>query len=218
MKRADQILAVGGIDRGLAADRGIDLRQQRGRHLHVIKAAPHRRRRKAGEVADDAAAERNHEIAAFDARGDDRFADLFEHAEALGAFAGRNDERLYATAALGKRRFGGGEVVMLDVLIGDDGALAPRPQCFDARAERGDQAAPDGDVVAAGAERHPHGRGIEANGRGHTPAFPGNDLNIRTFCGDAASFRNEASAVIDFGDDGVMRHVARLHGEIGQRV
>ena len=81
MERADQILAVGGIDRGLAADRGIDLCQQRGRHLHVIETAPHRRRGKAGEIADDAAAERDHEIAAFDARGNDRFTDFFEHAE-----------------------------------------------------------------------------------------------------------------------------------------
>ena len=74
MERADQVLAVGGIDRGLAADRGIDLRQQRGRHLHIVEAAPHHRRGKAGEIADDAAAERDHQIAALDARRDDRLA------------------------------------------------------------------------------------------------------------------------------------------------
>src|SRR6185503_1226104 len=32
---ADQVLAQRGIDAGLAADRGIDLREQRRRHLHV---------------------------------------------------------------------------------------------------------------------------------------------------------------------------------------
>ncbi len=57
MESADQILAVGGIDRGLAADRGIDLRQQRGRDLHVIEAAPRHRGGEAGEIADDAAAQ-----------------------------------------------------------------------------------------------------------------------------------------------------------------
>ena len=36
-----QVLAVARIDAGLAADRGIDLRQQRRRHLHEIEAAPH---------------------------------------------------------------------------------------------------------------------------------------------------------------------------------
>ena len=78
MERADQVLAVRRIDAGLAADRGIDLRQQRGRHLHEIDAAPHDRRGKAGEIADHAAAERDHEIVALDARRDQRLADLLE--------------------------------------------------------------------------------------------------------------------------------------------
>ena len=52
---------MAGIDRGLAADRGIDLRQQRGRHLDVIDAAAHHRRRKPGKIADHAAAERHHD-------------------------------------------------------------------------------------------------------------------------------------------------------------
>ena len=76
MEGADQVLAVRGVDRGLAADRGIDLRQQRGRHLHVVDAAAHGRGGKAGQIADHAAAERDHQVAAFDARGDDRLADL----------------------------------------------------------------------------------------------------------------------------------------------
>ena len=40
---ADEILAMARVDGGLAADRGIDLRQERGRHLHVIDAAAHHR-------------------------------------------------------------------------------------------------------------------------------------------------------------------------------
>ena len=187
MERADQILAVGGIDRGLAADRGIDLRQQRGRHLHIIESAPHRGRREAGEIADDAAAERDHEIAALDARGDDRLADLFEHAKALRAFADRNDHAARRHAGSGKRGFGGIEVMTRDILVGDDGGLGARPQRFDARAERGDQPAPDDDVVAAGAERDLDGRRIGAKRCGHAPAFR---------AGGAASFRNAASAVI----------------------
>ena len=49
----------------------------------------HAGRGKAGEVADHAAAERDHEIAALDARVDDRFADVIEGREALGALARR---------------------------------------------------------------------------------------------------------------------------------
>ena len=54
------------VDAGLAADRGIDLRQERGRDLHEVHAAPRDRRGKAGEVADHAAAEREDDVAALE--------------------------------------------------------------------------------------------------------------------------------------------------------
>ena len=57
MKRPDEVLAARVIDPGLAADRGIDLRQQRRRHLYEIDAALVTGRRKSGDVADDTAAE-----------------------------------------------------------------------------------------------------------------------------------------------------------------
>ncbi len=78
MKRAEQVLALRRIDAGLAADRRIHLRQQRGRHLHEIHAAAQDRRREAGEIADHAAAERNDEIVALDLRRDQRLANFFE--------------------------------------------------------------------------------------------------------------------------------------------
>ena len=56
MKGADQILAARMIDPGLAAHRGIHLRQQRGGHLHVIDAPLVAGGREAGHVADDPAA------------------------------------------------------------------------------------------------------------------------------------------------------------------
>ena len=76
MEGAEQILALRRIDPGLAADGGIDLRQQRGRHLHEIDAAAQDRGGKAGEIADHAAAERDDEIVALDFRRDQRLADL----------------------------------------------------------------------------------------------------------------------------------------------
>ena len=76
MERADQVLAVARIDPGLAADRGIDLRQQRGRHLHDVEAAAQDRGGKAREIADHAAAERDHHVVALDARIEQPVADV----------------------------------------------------------------------------------------------------------------------------------------------
>jgi hypothetical protein len=58
------------VHRGLAADAGIDLREQRGRHLHERHAAQEGGGGEAGEVADDAAAERDDRAAAIEARID----------------------------------------------------------------------------------------------------------------------------------------------------
>ena len=121
MEGADQVLAERRVDRRLAADGGIDLRQQAGRDLHVVDAAPQRRRGEAGEIADDAAAERDHDVAPLDARGDQRVADAREFGVGFRRLAGRADDR---------RRLdpGGGEAVVQrrqtsagDVLVGDDG-------------------------------------------------------------------------------------------------
>ncbi len=72
-EHADQVLAdpAAGqldVDPGLAADRGVDHRQQRRRHLHERDAAHERRRGEAGRVADDAAAERDHRAGSIQAR------------------------------------------------------------------------------------------------------------------------------------------------------
>src|SRR4029077_13659801 len=75
MERADKVLAVPRVDRGLAADRGIDLRQQCGWHLHDIEPAAQDRRGKAGEIADYTAAERDHHVVALDTRFEQPVAD-----------------------------------------------------------------------------------------------------------------------------------------------
>ena len=64
MERADQVLAAHVIDAGLAADRRIDLRQQRRRHLHEPDPAHEDRRGKPGHVAHDTSAQRDHEALA----------------------------------------------------------------------------------------------------------------------------------------------------------
>jgi hypothetical protein len=149
---ADQVLAVRRVDAGLAADRGIDLRQQGGGDLHEAHAAAHGRRREARQVPDDAAAERHHEVAALDAGGQDAVADPRPDVEGFRRLAGRDGDHR------------GGEAVRLegprqrlpvegaDMAVGDDrgGAGAERR---DPGSRLGEQPAPDQDVVGPPAER-----------------------------------------------------------------
>ena len=64
MEAADEVLAVPRIDAGLAANGEIDLRQQRRRDLHQAHAAFQDAGGESRQVADDAAAQRDDEIAA----------------------------------------------------------------------------------------------------------------------------------------------------------
>ena len=68
MKAADQILAAHQIDAGLAADRRVHLRQQRGGDLHHRDPAHEDGGQKSGHVVDDAAAERDHQAGAVGAQ------------------------------------------------------------------------------------------------------------------------------------------------------
>ena len=104
VKRAEQIFSLRRIDPGLAADRGVDLRQQRGRHLHEIDAAAQDRSREAGEIADHAAAERDHQIVALDLRRYQRFADLFEPGIGFRALAFIDDDARSGDAGLAPAR------------------------------------------------------------------------------------------------------------------
>src|SRR5690606_33961343 len=164
----DEILALPRIDPGLAADRGVDLRKQRGWDLHEIEAAAHAGRRKPREVTHHPAAKREHEIAALDARGDDRLAYGLEGGRAFGALTlGHHDARR-VDAGRSERRLDRGEMMPRYRLVGDDRGAGARPQGSDALVELADQAAADEDVVGALAERDGHGDRLGATQRrGH---------------------------------------------------
>ncbi len=68
MKRAQQVLAARDVHAGLATDGGIDHRQQRRRHLHITDAPEVGRRHKPRYVAGHAAAQRDHDAVATEAR------------------------------------------------------------------------------------------------------------------------------------------------------
>src|SRR3546814_2055304 len=67
---ADQILARGDVDRGLAADATVDLREQGRRHLDEDAAALDDAACEADEIADHPAAERDDMVAALDSLAD----------------------------------------------------------------------------------------------------------------------------------------------------
>ena len=206
---ADQVLAVRRVDAGLAADRRVDLRQQRRRHLHEIDAAAHAGRGKAGEIADDAAAERDDQIAALDARVDDRLADAVEAGVALGALARGDADGGEVDAGGCKRGLGGLQVMLGDGLVGDDRRTRARPQRLDARPEQSEQPAADDDVVGARAERDLDGDRLAGAGlRGHLRGHGAASVN-------AELVRQRGD---DLVDDGVVRLVARLHDDVGLRV
>ena len=93
MECADEVLAVRRIDAGLAADARIDLGQERRRDLDETHAPAKRGGAEAGEIADDPAAKRDHDVAPLDAGGDQRVRDASELRIGFCGLAGRADDR-----------------------------------------------------------------------------------------------------------------------------
>src|SRR5262249_12469796 len=104
---------------------------------------------KAGEIADDAAAERYHDISALDARGNQRFADSLEHREAFRSLARWHRHRRGADANGAKCSLRRGKMVPRDRFVGDDRGLGAGPERGNPFAQQGQLTAPDDDVVAA---------------------------------------------------------------------
>ena len=124
-------LPSGWLTAGLAADRRIDLREQRRRHLHERHAALVDRRGEAGEVADDAAAERDQRRRAFGAQLEQARQDVVQRRPVLVRFAVGHEHDLAANAA----RATSAALQRREVMRGDDGI-------GDDDRARGDAAAP----------------------------------------------------------------------------
>ena len=127
MKRAEQVLALRRVDAGLAADRRIHLRQKRGRHLHEIDPAAQHRSGKAREIADHAAAERDHQIVALDLRRDQRLGDLLEPGIGLRPLTFVDDDMGCRDAGRGQRSLRLLQPVLGDGAVGDDGGAHAGP-------------------------------------------------------------------------------------------
>ncbi len=128
MEGADQVLAERGVDAGLAADRAVDLGQQTRRDLHEIDAAQQGRRGKAGQIADDAAAQGDEHRAALDAATEHPFGEPPEMLEVLGFLAGRQDHARLCDPGGGEAGAQRLEIMRGDIFVGDDDHLAPPQQ------------------------------------------------------------------------------------------
>src|SRR5262245_1290501 len=95
MENSDQVLALRRGDACLAADRGGDLGEKRRRHLPAAYAAAQDSGGESGEVADDAAAESDDGVAAFDPHLEQAFGERSERREALRRLARREHDRAY---------------------------------------------------------------------------------------------------------------------------
>ncbi len=100
MEGADQVLALGCVDRGLAAHRGIHLGQEGGGDLHEADAALVDGRREAREVAHHAAPEGHDQVAAIKLEVEQAAGQLGQMGEALGLLAGRQGDQLGLDARL----------------------------------------------------------------------------------------------------------------------
>ena len=92
MEGADQVLALGRVDPGLAADRGVGLGEQAGRHRHPVAAALQQRRGEARHVADHAAADRHDMVGPPDPGLHHRIEQSLDRGERLARLARRQHE------------------------------------------------------------------------------------------------------------------------------
>ena len=94
VERADEVLAKGMVDADFAANRAIDLRQQRGGHVDQRDAAEVGGGRKPGHVPDHAAAKGDDRRRALGVRAHERVVDSGDRGQVLVALAVRDEDRL----------------------------------------------------------------------------------------------------------------------------
>jgi hypothetical protein len=93
MERPHEVLARLQINADFSADRTVHLRQQGCWNLHEIDAAQKRCSDKPGEIANDAAAERNHKGLPLDTVRGELIVACRGNLQALGSFAARNGDK-----------------------------------------------------------------------------------------------------------------------------
>ena len=134
--------------------------------MHDADAAPQEAGRQAGQVADDAAAQGEHQTAALDARIEKLAGQVLEMGEVLGPLALGQDNLdvgdLRGVEAEAERR----QMQRGDRAVGDDGGPPARREGLDPPPGGGQQAIADDHVVARGGHCQSNGDGAGIR-RGH---------------------------------------------------
>ncbi len=130
-EQADEVLAALGIDAGLAADGGIDLRQQARRHLHHMHATADDAGSKAGKIADDAATQGDDNVAALEPCTEDGIDDALQNRETLRLFSRLDNGADGGETRLGEAVNQGIEMMSGNILVGNDHRPRARQQASD---------------------------------------------------------------------------------------
>ncbi len=102
-ERADHVLGARQVDADLAADRAVDLREERGGHLHEGQAAGERRGDEPGQIADHAAAYRDDRRLAVGPFLEHPLPQLDRHVDRLALLARVDDQQIDLAALIGQR-------------------------------------------------------------------------------------------------------------------
>ena len=162
MEGADEVLAAGKVDAGLAPHRGVHLGEQSGRYLHEVDPALVASGRKPGDVANDSPAERNDDAVARNPMCNQSVLNGGKGVECLVSLAVRDD----VSACSGRVRQGRTETVEVERrhrLVGDHEGVATT----DVRGEEptiADDAGPDVDRVTPFSE-------VDLDGSAHSASM-----------------------------------------------
>ena len=191
VESADQILARGGVDGGLASDSGVHHRDQSRGHLDDGDSPHESGGYKAREVADDATAERDHRGVAAEAFGEQLVGQTRPRFTRLVGLPRRNREDFQGTAL--ELAFDLAGVERLDVRVGDEGVPVSRCKPASELPDSGQE--PRCEQYGTPADEDLAGRGgLGCPGRARLPAYQvTSPAPVRTFATRASMKRRSES-------------------------
>ncbi|MNX79390.1 hypothetical protein D3C86_1110180 [compost metagenome] len=163
MERPDEVLAARMVDGDLAPHRGVDLGEQRRRHLHEGHPALVGGRHEPRQVPDHSATQGDHGALALQAPLDGQIVEAFGLLQGLGPLGIGHHPEDRRPARVLERALRRLAVEALHCRVGHHQARAGLEDLRHALAERRQGIGRDRNVVGTRTERHPHlGRGAEA--------------------------------------------------------
>ena len=162
---ADQILAAGVVDRGLAAYGGVHQREQGRRNLDVGDAALVGGRGEAGNISHHPSAERDDRGAAVVTPGDQPVDDVGERREGLERLAVRKRHDVCPNV-FRQARQGAVQVVGADHVVGHDESLVPGQEAVE-QVRLAEQATADPDRIGPFCEVDRNRQGVRLSRRCH---------------------------------------------------